>query len=110
MDITIKEGFLVYNLFDKRDVFPFYIVRVHDLSGNIPEHVFYDSISEFFRIALATLPYEDFLAKSSDLTSRMLKQGSLCVKKTINRHLSAFSSFDTNSFSLCQDCFPNQLF
>ena len=67
LDITIKDGVLIYKLFDKRDACPFYIVRMPDLTGNIPENVFYGSISsEFLRIARATLLYEDFLKKGSE--------------------------------------------
>ena len=62
LDITIEDGTYVYKLFDKRDDFPFFIVRMPDLSGNIPSHVFYGSVmSEFLRIARCTLRYEDFL-------------------------------------------------
>ena len=75
LDISVKEGVFVYKLFDKRDNFPFFIVRMPDLSGNIPDHVFYGSImSEFLRIARATLLYPDFLVKAKELFNRMLNQ------------------------------------
>ena len=49
LEITIVDGIFVFKLFDKRDNFPFFIVRMPDLSGNIPSHVFYGSVmSEFF--------------------------------------------------------------
>ena len=55
-------GLAIYKLFDKRDNFPFFIVRMPDLGGNIPSHVFYGSaMSEFLRIARSTLLYSDFL-------------------------------------------------
>ena len=39
-----------------------------DLSGNIPDHVFYGSVmSEFLRIARATLLYLDFVPKAKKL-------------------------------------------
>ena len=110
LDIEIKNGKFVHKLFDKRDAFPFFIVRMPDLSGNIPEHVFYGSISaEFLRIARATLLYEDFVVKSKELTQRMLKQGAIhhkirrCLGKAFNRHPNAFSSFNTNVISLKRD-------
>ena len=40
LDITIEEGRFVHKLYDKRDSFPFEIVRMPDLGGNIPDHVF----------------------------------------------------------------------
>ena len=36
LDITVVNGIYVYKLFDKRDNFPFFSVRMPDLSGNIP--------------------------------------------------------------------------
>ena len=40
LDINIVDGKFVYKLFDKRNAFPFFIVRMPDYSGNIPAHVF----------------------------------------------------------------------
>jgi hypothetical protein len=76
LDITISDGIFVYKLFDKRNDFPFFIVRMPDLSGNIPNHVFYGSImSEFLRISRCTLRYEDFLPSAISLFRRMINQG-----------------------------------
>ena len=90
----------VYKLFDKRDSFPFFIVRMPDLSGNIPDHVFYGSVmSEFLRIARATLLYPDFVPKAKELFSRMVNQCGeksmilLQLKKAIINHDAAFQSF-----------------
>ena len=48
LDITIKDGVFVYKLFDKRDKFPFHVVRMPHESSNIPLTIFYGSIfSEF---------------------------------------------------------------
>ena len=101
LDISIKDDIFEYKLFDKRDNFPFFIVRMPDLSGNIPEHVFYGSISsELLRIARATLLYDDFLPKARNLFSRMLNQGAMVNKilrhlnKLYERHSEAFSSFE----------------
>ena len=61
LEVNISDGIFVYKLFDKRDGFPFFIVRMPDLSGNIPSHVFCGSVvSEFLRIAHCTLLYTDF--------------------------------------------------
>ena len=100
LDITIQDGTFIYKLFDKRDGFPFFIVRMPDLSGNIPSHVFYGSVmSEFLRIARSTLLYSDFLPVCISLYKRMMNQGGSeskllnQIKKALNRH---FSSFDFN--------------
>ena len=78
LDITIEDGRFIYKLFDKRDKFPFPIVRMPDLGRNIPSHVFYGSaFSKFLRIARATLRYQDFLPKAKELVLRMLNQGAV---------------------------------
>ena len=98
LDISIQDGIFVHKLFDKRDNFPFFIVRMPDLGGNIPSHVFYGSVmSEFVRIARSTLLYSDFLPVARSLFKRMLNQGGSQVKllnqikKALNRHSSAFN-------------------
>ena len=98
LDITIRDGIAIYKLFDKRDNFPFFIIRMPDLGGNIPSHVFYGSVmSEFLRIARSTLLYSDFLPVAQSLFRRMLNQGGSQVKllnqitKALNRHPSAFN-------------------
>ena len=61
LDISTEEQILIYKLFDKGDDFPFSIVRMPDLNGNIPSTMFYGSvISEFLRIACSTPLLEDF--------------------------------------------------
>ena len=74
---TIIEGnIFLYKLFDIRDKFPFFIVRVPYLSSNIPSSIFYGSMfSEFLRIAQCTFRLTDFVAKASQLHARMVTQG-----------------------------------
>ena len=90
----------MYKLFDKRDNFPFSIVRMPDLSGNIPSHIFYGSImSEFLRIARATLLLTDFIPRASILYKRMTNQGGSVhkifrqIKKAMLRHPEAFLKY-----------------
>ena len=106
----IVDGVFVYRLFDKRDDFPFFIVRMPDLSGNIPSHVFYGSImSEFLRIARCTLKYADFLVSASGLFKRMVNQcGSkekilLQIRKAIVRHPDPFKKFNKRAKDIMQD-------
>ena len=100
LDISVIDGLFIYKLFDKRDEFPFSIVRMPDLSGNIPDHVFYGSVmSEFLRIARATLLYPDFLLKAKELFYRMINQSGqkhmllLQLKKAITIHSESFSKY-----------------
>ena len=104
VDITVQDGYFIYKLFDKRDNFPFFIVRMPNLNGNIPSHVFYGSVmSEFLRIARCTLLYTDFLPVAVNLYKRMLNQGGSQavllnqIKRALNRHPSAFKFGKTAS-------------
>ena len=100
LDITIKEGLFIYKLFDKRDAFPFSIVRMPYVSSNIPENIFYSAmVGEFLRIARSTLLFEDFLPKTRDLIHRLNNQGAKQhtsmrhLRKIIQRHPEDFSHF-----------------
>ena len=110
LDIKIEDGLFVYKLFDKRDAFPFHIVRMPDASGNLPDHIFYASIySELLRIARATLLYQHFLLKAKELIQRMKNQGGSLnrilklVDKINNRHSDALFSFNKSTFEVKRD-------
>ena len=76
LDIEMNDCLFIYKLFDKRDSFSFHIVRMPDKTSNIPDHVFYGTISsEFLRIARSTLLFIDFLPRAVNLCKRMLIQG-----------------------------------
>ena len=71
-----------------------------DKNGNIPMHVFYGSImSEFLRIARATLLFSDFLPRASALFERMVNQGGekyrvlAQIQRAIQRHPRSFKKF-----------------
>lgn len=100
LDITIVDGIFVYKLFDKRDDFPFFIVRMPYLSSDIPSYIFYGSIlSEFLRIARCTLLFEDFISRTGALYRRMVNQGGNKVRiqqqirKVVQRHPIPFSKY-----------------
>ena len=104
LDITCVGGKFVYKLFDKRNNFPFFIVRMPDFTGNFPSHVFYGSVmSEFLRIARCTMLYEDFLPVASKLFKRMNNQGGSTamilkqIKKGMDRHPSSFEFYKTSA-------------
>ena len=98
--IQIVNDIFVYKLFDKRDDFPFSIVRMPDLSGNLPSFIFYGSImSEFLRIARCTRLVEDFIPRAKMLCERMVSQGGSKnlvlkqIRKAISRHPLPFTKF-----------------
>ena len=110
LQIDISDGIFVYKLYDKRDNFPFFIVRMPDLSGNIPSHVFYGSVmSEFLRISRCTLLYSDFLPSAISLYKRMINQGgstTLLLKqiyKAINRHPLTFTKYSKCAADITTD-------
>ena len=109
LDITINEGIFVYKLFDKRDAFPFSIVRMPHMDSNIPESIFYSAlVGEFLRIARSTLLLDDFKGKAKVLCQRMLSQGAnrgitkRNLQKIISRHPADFSRFQISSEDLIQ--------
>ena len=110
LEIIISDGIFIYKLFDKRDGFPFFIVQMPDLSGNIPSHVFYGSVmSEFLRIARCTLLYTDFLKSAIGLFNRMINQGGSKaqllrqISKAILRHPIPFAKFSKNAKEIMHD-------
>ena len=103
LDILVVDNIFVYKLFDKRDDFPFTIIRMPDRSGNIPSHVFYGSImSEFLRIARCTLLLSDFLPRANSLYRRMMNQGGSRnmvlrqIRKAMSRHPEPFQKYSSN--------------
>ena len=70
LETNIVDNIFVYKLYDKRDSFPFSIVRMPYLSSNIPYNIFYNSIlSELLRIARCSLLYKDFYLKQGNFVS-----------------------------------------
>jgi len=107
LDITVKDGVFVYKLFDKRDEFPFSIVRMPHMDSNIPQIIFYSAlVGEFLRIARSTLLLDDFIPKAKDLLTRMRVQGSSEIRtrrsltKLINKHTETFCSFNCTTEEL----------
>ena len=76
LDISITDRKFDLKLFDKRDAFPFEIVRMPYLSNNMPSNIFYSTLSsELIRIARCTTDKDNFLQTAKALISRMKKQG-----------------------------------
>ena len=109
LDITILGGEFVYKLFDKRDAFPFSIVRMPFIDSNIPESIFYSAlVGEFLRIARSTLKLDDFLIKAKYLCKRMANQGAKRylternIRKIVSRHEEEFAHFQIPINNLIQ--------
>ena len=61
LNIKIRGGKCHFGLFDKRDSFPFSIVRMPDKSSNVPSSIVYSATgAELLRIAIASNNPESF--------------------------------------------------
>ena len=68
LDIKIGDGIFIYKLYDKRDNFPFFIVRMPHFESKIPSTIFYGSIfSDILCITKPTIKLEHFLPRDSEL-------------------------------------------
>ena len=89
LDITIEDDKTCsLKLYDKRDAFPFDIVRLPHISNNMPSRIFYATFGgELLRIARCTTGCEDFIESSKSLIQRMRRQGAEIpnLKRTINK-------------------------
>ena len=103
LDIEIVNNRFVTKLYDKRDSFPFKIVRMPDRSSNIPSKIFSSSIgAETLRIARISSSSESFISSCQNLFERMLRQGAskpgikIILRKLYGKH-EIFKNFGANS-------------
>ena len=101
LDITIVDGRFETKLFDKRDDFPFSIVRFPYKCSNMPNKMFYSTIgAEFLRIARATSRIEDLILTLSSLIKRMINQGAKqdlarhTLQNVVRKHFDTFSKYE----------------
>ena len=74
--INVEGNKFSMNLFDKRNIFPFSIVRIPHLTSNIPFRMFYGVYgAEISRIIGITSTKTNFINPCSTLISRMINQG-----------------------------------
>ena len=107
LDISISDGTFIFKLYDKRDAFPFHIIRMPHMSSNIPRSIFYSAlVGEFLRIARSTLMIHDFIPKANELLVRMRKQGAVqqttsrFLRKIITNHPESFQQFSRSTEEL----------
>ena len=103
LQINIKNSKFEVGLFDKRDSFPFSIVRMPDKASNMPSNIFYSSIgAEVLRIARASNNLNSFLSSVKPLITRMCRQGASkprlanVLKKFFHKHDQDFISVVQN--------------
>ena len=98
LDITVKDGVFIYKIFDKRDAFPFFIIRMTYIARNMPKSIFYSAlVGEFLRILS-----KHFYEKAMELLNRMKAPGAQsprcrkALSKIIRSHKKAFANFRRN--------------
>ena len=101
LDISIVNNQFEYGLYDKRNAYTFDIVRFPFLCSNMPNKMFYSTISaEILRICRASSVYPKFLAQTKPFLIRMKKQGAKINKmrgsfnKLLSRHQTSFQKFN----------------
>ena len=104
LDIRISNNQYVYKIFDKRQNFPFHIVRMPDITSNIPKNIFYGTIqAEILRLARTNMLIRDFTDVITSLFRRMSNQGGDLYNmlkqlyKALSKHNEAFLHFHVST-------------
>ena len=76
LHLPISNGFLSYNIYDKRDEFDFDIVNFPFLDDDVPRSTSYGVyIFQLIRFARVSNHVADFNARNKSLTAKLLQQG-----------------------------------
>ena len=101
LHLSISNGFVSSNIYDKRDDFDFDIVNFPFLDGDVPRSTSYgDYISQLIRFARVSSHVVDFNARNKSLTAKLLQQGYRYHKlrktfsKFYRRHYELVSKFN----------------
>ena len=104
LNIKIKDGKFHFGLFDKRDSFPFSIVRMPDKSSNTPSSIVYSTIgAESLRIARASNNPESI----TPLISHMSRQG-VSIGKINSSILKFFNNHHSDFNNVCHYCYADK--
>ena len=102
LNIKIKDGKFQFRLFDKRDSFPFSIVRMADKSSNVASSIVYSAIgAESLRTDRASNNPESFSTAIKPLIARMSKQG-VSIGKINSSILKIFNKHHSDFNNICQ--------
>ena len=76
LHLSIPNGFVSPNIYDKRDDFDFYVVNFPFLDGDVPHFTSFGvNISQLIRFARPSSHVADFSARNKSLTAKPLQQG-----------------------------------
>ena len=101
LNINIQNNRFDYKLYDKRNAFPFKIVRFPFRCSNIPRKMFFSPIqAEILRICRATAQFDSFIDSCNPFIHRMIRQGASKdslqgpIRKIISNHYTQFSKYN----------------
>ena len=110
LNINILNKTFELKLYDKRDSFPFIIVRMPYEESNMPSRIFYSSLgAEILRIVRCTTDKSAFINSANILCKRMIKQGAkyhravTILKKIYGKHSTAFQPFFNTSCQMIKE-------
>ena len=108
LHLSISNGFVSSNFYDKRDDFDFDIANFPLLDGDISRSISYGVyISQLIRFARVTSHVADFSARNKNLTAKLLQQGYRYHKlrytffKSYRRHHELVSKFNVGLKHFC---------
>ena len=101
LSVTIINNRFEYKLYDKRNAFPFKIVRFPYRSSNMPNKMFYSTISaEVLRICRASSNLDYFKRACKPFLTHMILQGAkkdgtrISINRLVSRHSKVFGKFE----------------
>ena len=109
LNIIVKHTKFETDVYDKRDAFPFFIVRMPYRDSNIPARMFYEAVtSEILRIVRTKSSKEMFQKLITILLTKMYRQGCENIQLKIRmdrlfaKRFEIFTTFRSNAKSFIQ--------
>ena len=109
LNIIVKHTKFQTDVYDKRDAFPFFIVRMPYRDSNIPTRMFYEAVrSEILHIVRTKSSKEMFQKLITILLTRMYRQGCENIQLKIRmdrlfaKRFEIFATFRSNAKSFIQ--------
>lgn len=109
LNIIVKHTKFETDVYDKRDAFPFFIVRMPYRDSNIPTRMFYEAVrSEILCIVRTKSSKEMFQKLITILLTRIYRQGceniqlKIRMDRLFGKRFEIFTTFRSNAISFIQ--------
>ena len=116
MDINVVDNKFEYQLYDKRKAFNFKAVWFPFADSNMPNKIFYNTIStEVLRICRASSKYPTFKKHSIEFIKHMREQGAkldkmkTSIDRLIRKHTNNFAKFEIDQNRMINELFSTQV-